>query len=75
MKSDVVLMYVLLLTLAEKGFNIDELLSSAEKTAYFDVIKINEISDELETAILVELFNNILVKAGIRFELKSNLVN
>jgi hypothetical protein len=74
-KADIVLMYITLLSLYDKGYTIPQLFSGDEKQMFNEVIKKNEISDSLESAILLETFDELLRKAGIRLGEVSTLLN
>lgn len=66
-KADIVMMYTLFVTLVDKGYKVEDLLTEEEKTKLFRVIELNEITDVLETTIMMELFSLLLMKTGIRF--------
>lgn len=66
-KKDIVIMYLLLLTLEEKGFDTKVLLTDEEESRLREVLELNAITKELENNIMLEEFSHLLMKSGVRF--------
>jgi hypothetical protein len=74
-KKDVVMMYIIYFELIKKGFKKEELMTNEEEDRFLKVIKNNNIDTFFEDFILTELFNQLLVKSGVRFGVTAEFVN
>jgi hypothetical protein len=72
---DFILMYVVFVTLTDKGYKMEDLLIGDERERFFEVMRINEIDDESESIILLETLNLLFEKAGVRKEVISEYLN
>lgn len=74
-KLDIVSMYLFLITLTDMGFSVEELMTSDEKYRFNIVMEKNEFDEDCEQIILMEAFNNLLIKAGIRYGALPEYIN